>query len=252
VGLSRPDCIGTGNDRAKCKMSQVELLDKLEIRITPETVLKLQGYSDKRAPSDSIRNIVARQVEAAMALAKPQAIYREVEIRSIEDSVVKLENDMAFQVGKRIAHWWQGSKAVAIAVCTVGSAIEEQVKALSRKGEHLAALTLDTAGSLALGSALDQVHRFTCERATRAGIRVGPALNPGYAEWPITDQQLLFQIMPAEQIGVRLNEQCMMMPKQSAVLCAGLGVNQDFDDFNRCYHCGVPKCPFRKLSEKKG
>jgi hypothetical protein len=231
-------------------MSQVELLDKLEVRVEPETVLKLQGYGDKRAPRDNIREIAARQVEAAKALVKPMAIYRELEIRSIEDSIVRLENDTVFQVGKRIANWWQGSNSVAIALCTIGSAIEEQVKALSQKGEHLAALTLDAAGSLALGSALDQVHRFTCERASKSGIRVGPSLNPGYAEWPLTDQRLIFQLMPAETIGVRLNEQCMMMPKQSAVLCAGLGVTQDFDDFNRCYHCGVPKCPFRKLSKK--
>jgi hypothetical protein len=231
-------------------MSQVELLDKLEIRIDPETVLKYLGYGDERAPSEGIRDIVAQQVKAARALVKPKAIYREVEIRSIENSAVRLENDMVFQIGKRIAHWWQGSKSVAIALCTMGSAIEQQVKALSQKGEHLAALTLDAAGSLALGNALDQIHRFTCEKASKSGIRVGPSLNPGYGEWPLTDQRLIFQIMPAETIGVRLNEQCIMIPKQSSVLCAGLGVTQDFDDFNRCYHCGVPKCPFRKLSKK--
>lgn len=231
-------------------MSQVELLDNLQIRIDPETVLKLQGYGDKRAPKDNIREIVTQQAEAAKALAKPIAIYREMEILRIEDSVVRLKNDTVFQVGKRIADWWQGSKSLAIALCTVGGAIGEQVTALSQKGEHLAALSLDTAGSLALGSALDQVHHFTCERASKSGIRVGPSLNPGYGEWPITDQRLIFKIMPAEKIGVRLNEQCMMRPKQSAVLCAGLGVTQDFDDFNRCYHCGVPKCPFRKLSRR--
>jgi len=231
-------------------MSQVELLDKLEIRVDPETVLKLQGYGDKRAPKGNIREIVTQQTKAAKALAKPMAIYREVGIRAIEDGVVRLENDIVFQVGKRIADWWQGSKSVAIALCTIGGALEEQVTALSQKGEHLAALSLDAAGSLALGSALDQVHRFTCERALQAGIRVGPSLNPGYAEWPLTDQRLVFKIMPAEQIGVRLNEQCMMIPKQSATFCAGLGVSQNFDDFNRCYHCGVPKCPFRKLSRK--
>lgn len=231
-------------------MSDVKLLDNLEVRIKPETVLKLQGYDGKREPLDGIREVVVEQVNAARELAQPRAIYREIEIKTIDDSIVRLADDTVMQVGKRIAEWWQGSTRLAVALCTVGNALEEQVKALSQKGEHLAAMTLDACGSLVLGSALDQVNHFTCKRAAKAGVRVGPSLNPGYNEWPLTDQRLIFQLMPAQTIGIRLNEQCMMIPKQSATSCTGLGVTQDFDEFNRCYHCGVPKCPFRKLSTK--
>jgi hypothetical protein len=231
-------------------MTDIELLDNLEIRIKPETVLKLQGYEGKREPLAGIRKIVTEQVNVARKLAQPRAIYREIEIKTIDGSAIRLADDSVMQVGKRIAAWWQGSTKLAIALCTVGSALEDQVKALSQKGEHLAAMTLDACGSLVLGSALDQVNRFTCERASKEGIRAGPSLNPGYAEWPLTDQRLIFQIMPAQTIGIRLNEQCMMSPKQSATICTGLGVTQNFDEFNRCYHCGIPKCPFRKLIKK--
>jgi len=231
-------------------MADVELLDNLEVRIKPETVLKLQGYDGKREPLAGIRETVTEQVNMARKLAQPRAIYRELKIEAIDDANITLADDTVMQVGERIATWWRGSTRLAIALCTIGVVVEEQVKALSQKGEQLAALTLDTCSSLALGSVLDQVNRFTCERAVKEGIRAGPSLNPGYAEWPLTDQRLIFQIMPAQNIGIHLNEQCMMTPKQSATTCTGLGVTRDFDEFNRCYHCGVPKCPFRKLSKK--
>jgi hypothetical protein len=231
-------------------MYEIEHLDNLKVQIKPDTVLKLQGYDGKREPPAGIREVITAQVNVAKKLAQPRAIYREIEIKAITNSTLRLADDTEMHVGKKIATWWQGSTRLTIALCTVGGAVEEQVKALSQKGEHLAALTLDACGSLALGSILDQVNRYTCERATKEGIRAGPSLNPGYAEWPLTDQQLIFEIMPAHTIGIRLNEQCMMIPKQSATTCTGLGVSQNFEKFNRCYHCGVPKCPFRKLSKK--
>jgi len=231
-------------------MYEIERLDKLKVQIKPDTVLKLQGYDGKREPPAGIRETVTEQVNFALKFAQPRAIYREIQIKAINDSAVTLADDTLLNVGKRITTWWQGSTRLAIALCTIGDVVEEQVKTLSQKGEQLAALTLDACGSLALGSILDQVNRYTCERSTKEGIRAGPSLNPGYAEWPLTDQQLIFEIMPAHTIGIHLNEQCMMIPKQSATTCTGLGVTQNFERFNRCYHCGVPKCPFRKLSNK--
>jgi len=231
-------------------MSDVELLDNLEVRIKPETVLKLQGYDGKREPLAGIREVVVEQVNAARKLAQPRAIYREIEIKAIDDSIVRLTDDTVMQVGKRIAAWWKGSTRLAISLCTVGNALENQVRTLSQKGEHLAAMTLDACGSLVLGNAMEQVKHFTCEKAVKTGIRVGPSLNPGYNEWPLTDQRLIFQLMPAQTIGIHLNEQCMMIPKQSATSCTGLGVTQDFSEFNNCYHCDLPKCPYRKLSKK--
>ena len=81
-------------------------------------------------------------------------------------------------------------------------------------------------------------------------MKVAPGLSPGYREWPLTDQRLIFSIMPAETIGVRLNDHCMMIPKKSVSFCAGLGVSEALEQFNRCNHCGVSKCPYRRVDEK--
>jgi hypothetical protein len=231
--------------------SAVEFLDQLEANIDTKTVLRIQGFTGDRELKAGIREITCQEVEVARELAKPRAIYREVEVVGVEEDAIGLEGDLRLHVGREIAGWWQGSQFLAIALCTIGGALEERILELSKNGEHTAALILDIAGSVALGSATDQVRRFICEKASNSGMKVGPGLNPGYAAWPLTDQRLIFSIMPAERIGVRLNDQLMMIPKKSASFCAGLGVSEALEQFNRCKHCGLSECPYRRTEEMK-
>jgi hypothetical protein len=167
----------------------------------------------------------------------------------MERDTMRLEGHIQLHIGRKIARWWDGSRFLAVAVCTIGGALEERILALSQKGENAAALILDIAGSVALGSVTNQVRRFICEKASNSGMKVAPGLNPGYGEWPLTDQRLIFSIIPTETIGVRLNDHCMMIPQKSVSFCAGLGVSEALEQFNRCNHCGVSKCPYRRVGE---
>lgn len=231
-------------------MSSTEYLDQLEVNIDTKAVLRIQGYRDDHKPQAGISEITARGIEAAQQLARPRAIYRKIEVLGMERDTMRLEGHIQLHIGRKIAQWWNGSQFLAVAVCTIGGALEERILALSQKGENAAALILDIAGSVALGSVTNQVRRFICEKALNSGMKVAPGLNPGYGEWPLADQRLIFSIMPAETIGVRLNDHCMMIPKKSVSFCAGLGVSEALEQFNRCNHCGVSKCPYRRVDEK--
>jgi len=227
-------------------MSTIEHLDKLEVKIPPEAVLHIQGYGAKREPRPAILDVVSRATEEALSLARPKAVYQEFAVVQIQDGFLTLEDDIRLSIGEKISSLWKGSKSLAVALCTIGGELEERVTELSRAGEQIAALTLDIAGTVALGSVIDQVQRHVCRRAADRGIEMGPWLNPGYREWPLTDQRLIFRIMPAGSIGVNLNDQCMMIPKKSTTLCSGAGVTETQEHFNRCQHCGVAKCPYRR------
>jgi hypothetical protein len=228
--------------------SGVEYLDKIEVAIDTRAILHVQGYSSKREPNPAILRLINRAEEEARPLVKPRAICKEFPIAELKEDALILQNGTCFSVGPRISEWYKGSKALMIAICTIGDALEKRLLELSARGEHTAALNLDIAGSVALGSLGDQVHQHICEKASARGIEMGPFLNPGYREWPLTDQRFIFDIMPAASIGVRLNEQCMMVPRKSITYCSGAGVTQVLERFNRCRHCGLAKCPYRRLS----
>jgi hypothetical protein len=228
--------------------SDVEYLEKIEVTIDPRAIFHVQGYSAKRVPNPAILNVINRAAEEARPLVKPRAICKEFPIAEMTEESLTLQNGIRFSIGNKISEWWKGSKSLMIAVCTIGDDLEKRLRELSAKGEHTAALNLDIAGSVALGSLGDQLHQHICNRASARGLEMGPFLNPGYREWPLTDQKFIFEIMPAASIGVKLNDQCMMVPKKSVTFCAGAGVTEVHDHFNRCRHCGLAKCPYRRIS----
>jgi hypothetical protein len=226
-------------------MIDVEYLENIEIKVDPRAILYIQGYTGQREPRPSVIELANRAAEEVLALTEPKAIFREISVSEISKDSIVLEGGINLHTGERISGWWKGSGSLSIAVCTIGNRIEERVTEYFARGEHASAMNLDIAGTTALGWLGNQVHQHICHKAKQVGLEMGPFLNPGYREWPITDQKEIFRIMPASSIGVTLNDQCMMEPKKSLTYCAGVGVSEVLERFNRCRHCGVPKCPYR-------
>lgn len=229
-------------------MNKAQFISKLEVQVDPQLILAVHGYNENRKPGQAIRDIVERAAAEAQELAEPKALYHEFPIVQLTTDSLTIEGGTCFSVGSKIASLWQGSKTLGIALYTIGERLEDRVTELLASGEHTGALNLDIAGTVALGVLGVQVQFFACERLAAHGLETGPWLNPGYLDWPLTDQRLIFGLMPAAEVNVRLNDQCMMVPKKSVTVCAGIGVGQRLDSFNRCLHCGVAKCPYRKIT----
>jgi hypothetical protein len=223
-------------------------IENLEVHVDPQLILAIHGYNEKRKPGEAIVESVTAAAEAAGRLANPKAIYQEFQVKEISAGRLLLENNSVFNVGKTISGLWCGSSRMGIALFTLGMALEDRVSELLESGQHSEALNLDIAGTIALGAIGFQVQYFACEKSAAQGVETGPWLNPGYGEWPLADQRLLFDLVPASSIDVTLNEQCMMVPKKSVTTCSGIGITQVHDDFIRCQNCGVAKCPYRRLT----
>jgi hypothetical protein len=229
-----------------------KILDNFDVQIDPQVILLVHGYDEAKKPGQAIADMVSRVAEEAAGLIKPRAVYREFPVASSDTESMTLENGARLAIGRRIVPLWQGSRPLGIALCTLGTELEDRVSALLEEGEHMQALNLDIAGTIALGIVGYQVQNMACGKLGAEGEEAGPWLNPGYIDWPLTDQRLIFSMLPAESIGVALNDSCMMIPKKSVTVCAGIGASGAGAGFNRCRHCGVAKCQFRRLTVSPG
>lgn len=229
-------------------MNTARFISGIEVQIDPQLILAVHGYNENRQPGQAIRDAVQESVAEALKLVSPKALYQEFPLKGFLPDSVILENGTVFKIGSEISLLWQGSKALGISLYTIGEGLEDRVTELLAQGEHSEALNLDIAGTVALGMVGLQVQYYACELLAKHNLETGPWLNPGYLDWPLTDQGLVFGLVPAAEIGVRLNEQCMMIPKKSVSVCAGIGAGQRIDSFNRCVHCGVAKCPYRRIT----
>ncbi len=229
-------------------MLNERILDNFEVAVDPQVILAVHGYGAARQPRPAIVEMASSSAAEAERLAGPRAIYREFPLAQMDMESVTLQNGIRFSIGRRISELWEGSRTLGIALYTLGPQLEERVSDLMQEGHQMEALSLDIAGTIALGLVGLQVQQMACRRLGEQGEEAGPWLNPGYLDWPLSDQRLIFGILPAESIGVRLNESCMMIPRKSVTICAGIGIKESAAGFNRCRHCGVAKCQFRRIT----
>jgi hypothetical protein len=75
--------------------------------------------------------------------------------------------------------------------------------------------------------------------------------SPGYCGWTVRGQKNLFERLGPEQMGVTLNDSCLMTPIKSVsgVLVAGPGeIHSIRPDFAFCDECRTHACGARMAS----
>jgi len=161
-------------------------------------------------------------IDEAQSLLAPAAIYTTLPVRDLEHQKVTLEGGQAFE-GALVARALAGATDVALAVCTIGLALDERVAALFDEGDPVRALALDGAGIAAVGSLSQTFIERMCDLSTARGLKTGMRASPGQEGWSIHQQRVLFDLLPAEEIGVRLTSSCLMVPRKSVSFAIGFG-----------------------------
>jgi len=136
---------------------------------------------------------------------------------------------------------------VAVAVCTIGPALEERAAAHARAGDSARAMILDAMGSAAAEAVADRCNGRICDRALREGLSPDRRRSPGYGGWDVAEQRLLFAQVDAARIGVTLGEGGMMAPVKSVSFLVPLtGGKPGARSGGRCSRCGFLACEYRE------
>jgi hypothetical protein len=204
----------------------------LSVPLHREDVLHFLGYRGK-TPAPRIEEALGPVLDEARSLVTARGLSR---IATSEHAValgLRARPDLSLNLG--------------LGLVTIGFKLERQVSSLLAKGETTRALLLDAAGSAAAEEAADLL-----ERRLHAG-RIPRRFSPGYGSWPLTAQQALFELLPHEEIQVRLLPSCLMAPRKSVSFAVWLGPETEADvpeecRTARCRTCGLTNCPYREPS----
>ena len=187
-----------------------------------EQVLRGQGIDDPARASQGVVALAQEVLGEARALLAPAAMYTVLPLRDFRHQQVTLEGGAVFE-GPLVARALAGATQVGLAVCTIGPALEERTSALFAAGDSLQALALDGAGTAAIGELSRMLGARIRDEASARGLGTGMRASPGQEGWSIWQQRVFFGLVPAEEIGVRLTESCLMLPFKSVSFVIGLG-----------------------------
>jgi len=185
-------------------------------------VLRGQGVDDPDRVSPGVVAVAQGVLDEARALLASAAMYTILPVSDFRPYRVTLDGGAVFE-GPLVARALAGATRVALAVCTIGRALEERVAALFAAGDSSRALALDGAGTAAVGQVSRMVVAHVRDEASARGLGRGMRAGPGQEGWPIRQQRVLFGLIPAEEIGVQLTESCLMLPQKSVSFVIGMG-----------------------------
>ena len=225
----------------------VKVFKDIQITIPESDVLRHLGYGNSGAsPPARIKRLVSEAIREADGLIQPRAVYGEMAAHLNEQGKVVLSSGVVLN-NPHAARDWQNLEMVALVVCTIGSFLEERVTQLFAQGNSGAALILDNVGTVALRNVCREVDAIACRQAGERGMAAGPRFSPGSVGWDISDQRVLFELLPAGEAGVRLNDQFVMVPRKSVSFVVGMGSGVPVPRARRpCWYCDRLSCPSRE------
>jgi len=217
-----------------------------DIDIDKQQVLHNIGCGTEGKLPARIGSLVDEYLENARYLIEPAYSCVIRDIKLVQGSRVVIEGPIIFK-GEVIARLLKQCVKAALLLVTIGSHLEETACRLAEDGLLLQATVLDAIGSVAVEKVADFVQSRVGDVAHTQGLHVSRRFSPGYCDWDVSQQKIVFQVVNGDSIGVRLTEGCQMFPRKSMSGLIGIG-SGEVENYNPCITCDKYDCVWRRKS----
>jgi len=230
----------------------MKIIKDVRIKIDEDEVLRYQGYHRNKAEktNEIILQITQEEIKQGYHLFEPQGIYTKVIIKNISsEGKINLENGLNLEINNSMLNLLKVTSYLVFGLSTIGNRLEEKVAELFTQNEYPKAIALDAVGTVAERFLSNYIKSLICQEAKEQSFQTAKYFSPGSGNWDISQQKNIFQIIPADKIGVKLTDSCMMIPKKSLSWVVGVGKNittPSKEEGHSCKTCQAENCQFRK------
>ncbi|UCD74362.1 MAG: hypothetical protein JSV91_11290 [Phycisphaerales bacterium] len=220
-------------------MTEIVKFDIEAILPEPASVLGFQGIESIDRASARIRAMAEEAIGMLGDLASPAAITAGI---TVSEFASLYQGEGANEPETPVEGISEQAEALALYAATVGKDVSERITECFAAGDCAVGAMLDSAASAAADGLSRRLERRFAEQLAGAGGVPEDlcvlAYSPGYCGWHISGQRRLFEFLKPGQIGITLNDSCLMQPLKSVsgVLIAG---RRDIHVFASSY----PFCP---------
>jgi hypothetical protein len=220
---------------------------KDKIEIDKREVYRYMGYENGHRVPASISSLINKQIAEAYELIEPEYSYVIRKIREVEGTGVYLTNSIVFD-SEIIAQLLGRCNQTAVFLVTIGKGLEERTFELAEEGHILESVVLDAIGSNAVEKVADTIQSKIKEIASVRGLSISQRYSPGYCDWDISQQKMLFQAMNGASVNIRLTDGFLMVPQKSISGIIGIApADSGLENFSPCETCPNRfNCPNRR------
>jgi len=203
--------------------------DELRRGTAPNRVIEIidEGISDLRR---------------ALAPSGPRGVYRILPVLDVSKGRILFQGEMiASRMWARVAKSSKGDRQLLFAVITIGAEFEEIARNLSHVSNQM---IYDAIGSEAVEMFTDRLQVVWEKEMGDSVLQTSYRFSPGYCDWALSGQEVIFGAVSADKIGVRLMPSFSMIPVKSISCCAIIA--RDIPIKYPCLFCNKVECPYRR------
>lgn len=214
-----------------------------DLTVEHSELYSYMGYRGSQ-PNDDVLSIIGELEEELKTLCKPRFGYRIVEGRVVKPKLF-LE-DQEFSPDVIIAHQLRGNSKYAILIGTVGTEMDEWIHSYRVDADIMKAFVADAFGSVVAEAIVTYGAKYLTDLAAKDGEGVTNSYSPGYCGWHVSEQHMLFSLLPERFCGVTLTDSSLMLPIKSVSSVVGIGETAIYRNYG-CAICNKKDCYKRSL-----
>lgn len=221
-----------------------------DLTVNKNDIVSALGYADGAIPAhfeEMINDVLSR----LPSHCEIQAGYRLLDVHKSDDRNDGLfVGDKFFKLHKIVTSQLRKSKKAALFISTIGPAMETWAKKLSTEGDVALSYLVDTVASVTEEEVTDLLQDHIEKQMQMRGLKITNRYSPGYCDWSVSEQHLLFSFFPINFCGITLTESALMVPIKSVSGIIGIGTEVKKVDY-ACDKCGMKDCTYRAIRAAK-
>lgn len=224
-------------------------LSSVFTEVSVESVARYFG-GNRYTPDEKTAARILRTISVAAGLAAPLAIYHLFKVsQTVPGEQLVLENGTVLSVPNCLEA--SGARLVGVAIGTLGAGLEEHCRSLAADGDIYLSTLFDAIGTTMLDLVSERICKDIAEHCKHFGLTRGPRFAPGIDDYPLENQQVLFELADHTSAGVSLNASSIMVPTKSISFFQTLTKTSHSEKSkNKCNQCRLPNCQFRVISSQ--
>ncbi len=216
-----------------------------EISFDRVEILRSQGVPHEAEVSENFERIYEGATELFHDLAELKGIMSGIEVSHFEEV---FRGEGLNEKENPVEDVYRKSSSLALFAVTLGPVLSEKVTELFDNGDYADGYMLDSVSSYAANKLAElaaqhmQLELAVVEPSTSQRVL---CYSPGYCGWHISGQKKLFEALHPEEIGITLNESCLMSPIKSVsgVLISGPAeIHKFVNSYPFCNTCTARSC----------
>lgn len=221
-----------------------------DIKIDKKEIEVLLGYKNGGTPSHFI-DLIDSALADIPNIVDIKAGYKllPVSYASAKNSGLCV-GEKFFHLDKIVTGILKKSDEVALFCVTIGEGLEKHSNELILNGDLVNGFVCDIVASVTVEACTDALHDHLFKKMNLINKKCTNRYSPGYCNWNVDEQHILFSLLPPNFCGISLTESALMRPIKSVSGIIGIGNKVKYTEYS-CEGCNMKDCTYRTGSGMK-